>query len=47
MLSESEKMSRELGVRLEEVPLALSTAQTDLKVEKQWRQCLQVSFWYA
>ena len=40
---ESESTSKELGQRLEEIQLlALNTVQTDLKLEKQWRQLLQV-----
>ena len=41
-LRESERTSRELGNKLEEVQLARSTAESDLAIEKQWRASLQM-----
>ena len=41
-LSSSQRTSKELGTRLEEVQLARSTAEADLAIEKQWRGTLQV-----
>ncbi len=41
-LRESERTSRDLATRLEEVQLARSTAENDVTIEKQWRASLQV-----
>ena len=41
-LRESERTSRELGGKLEEIQLARSTAESDLAIEKQWRVSLQM-----
>ena len=47
LLADSERTSRELGEKLEGVQLAANTAETDLKVEKQWRQSLQASLLWS
>ncbi len=41
-LAKSQRTSKELGARLEEVQVARNTAESDLVIEKQWRGTLQV-----
>lgn len=41
-LEKSQQTARELGMKLEQVQLARSTAEADLAIEKQWRVTLQV-----